>query len=103
MQRQQKLEPNLCACVCEATGVDRELKPRRSALPSPRALPGGTSSARRAVAQLTQILDLTVTGGGPPQLCGRAIDGDKLLTCLIRQGVEASIKTIDATDPSYEA
>ena len=36
-------------------------------------------------------------------MCGTAIDGDKLLTALIKQGVEASIRTLDASDPGYDA
>jgi hypothetical protein len=103
MQRQQAKEPYLCTCVCEATGVDREGKPRRVVLSMSHPAGPAAMAAHCAVAQLTQILDLSITGGVPPRLCGVATDGDKLLTALIRQGVEASIKTIDASDPNYDA
>ena len=60
-------------------------------------------AAHCAVAQLTQILTNTVTGGVPPRMCGTAIDGDKLLTALMKQGVVASIETTDVSDPNYDA
>ena len=35
-------------------------------------------------------------------MAGTAVDGDKLITALIKQGVEASIKTVDP-DGGYDA
>ena len=37
-------------------------------------------------------------------MCGVAVDADKLLGALIKQGVKASIETLDVhADPSYDA
>jgi hypothetical protein len=100
MERQRALEPNLCACLCEATGVDKEGKPRKVVLRAAHPAGPAAMAAHCAVAQLTQILTNAVTGGTAPRMCGVAVDADKLLHCLIKQGVKASIET---TDVSYDA
>ena len=60
-------------------------------------------AAHCAVAQLTQILTNDCKGGVPPRMCGMAIDGEKLLLALIKQGVVASIETTDASATDYDA
>ena len=104
MERQRALEPNLCACICEASGVDKEGKTRKVVLRASHPAGPAMMAAHCAVAQVTQILTGTVSGGTPPRMCGVALDADKLLGTLIKQGVKASIETTDvAGDPSYDA
>ena len=104
MQRQRNKEPNLCACICEASGVDKEGKPRKVILRASHPAGPAAMAAHCCVAQITQILTNTVTGGGPPRMCGVAVDADKLLGALIKQGVKASIETLDMhADPNYDA
>lgn len=103
MERQRALEPKLCACLCEATGVDKEGKARKVVLRASHPSGPAAMAAHCAVAQITQILTNTVTGGTPPRMCGTAIDAEKLLMALIKQGVRASIETLDVNDPSYDA
>ena len=93
----------LCACLCEATGVDKEGKARKVVLRASHPSGPAAMAAHCAVAQITQILTNTVTGGTPPRMCGTAIDAEKLLMALIKQGVRASIETLDVNDPSYDA
>ena len=76
MERQRALEPNLCACICEATGVDKEGKARKVVLRASHPNGPAAMAAHCAVAQLTQILTNAVTGGGPPRMCGVAIHPD---------------------------
>lgn len=104
MQRQRAKEPNLCALLCEATGVDREGKPRKVVLRASHPAGPAAMAAHCCVAQLTQILTNAISGGVPPRMCGVAVDADKLLGALIKQGVKASIETLDVhADPSYDA
>ena len=104
MQRQRAKEPNLCSCICEATGVDKERKPRKVVLRMSHNGGPAAMAAHCCVAQLTQILTNTINGGAPPRMAGTAVDADKLLGALIKQGVKASIETIDVhADPSYDA
>jgi len=103
MERQKKLEPNLCACICEATGVDKEGKARRVVLRASHPSGPAAMAAHCAVAQLTQILTNAITGGVPPRMCGVAVDADKLLLALIKQGVKASIETTDGGAGGYDA
>lgn len=103
MERQRVLEPRLCACMCEASGYDKEGKPRRVVLRASHPSGPAAMAAHCAVAQLTQILTNAIRGSTPPRMCGTAVDADKLLHALIKQGVKASIETIDITDPGYDA
>ena len=43
-----------------------------------------------------------IIDGVPPRMCGVAVDPDKLLYALIKQGVRCDIATTDGTD-SYDA
>ena len=103
MERQRALEPKLCACLCEAVGVDKEGKQRKVVLRASHPNGPAAMAAHCAVAQLTQILKNEVAGDMPPRMCGTAIDADKLLLALIKQGVRASIETVDSHDPGYDA
>ena len=104
MQRQRAKEPNLCALICEVTGVDKEGKPRKVILRASHPAGPAAMAAHCCVAQLTQILTNAISGGVPPRMCGTAVDADKLLGALIKQGVKASIETLDArADPNYDA
>ena len=60
-------------------------------------------AAHCCVAQLTQILTNAVAGGVPPRMCGVAMDADKLLGTLIKQGVKCRIETLDASYDDYNA
>jgi hypothetical protein len=104
MQRQRAKEPNLCSLLCEATGVDKEGKPRKVVLRASHPAGPAAMAAHCCVAQLTQVLTNAIAGGVPPRMCGVAVDADKLLGTLIKQGVKASIETLDVhASPEYDA
>lgn len=100
MERQRVKEPNLCACHCEATGVDKEGRARKVVLRAAHPQGPAIMAAHCALAQLAQVVNNQVSGGAPPRMCGTVIDPDKLLSRLVKQGVRASIETVDI---SYDA
>lgn len=103
MERARAREPNLCACVCEASGIDKEGRPRKVILRMSHAAGPAVMAAHCAVAQLTQILTKdAIPGSQPPRLCGTAVNADNLLRSLIKQGVKCAIETVEV-DPDYNA
>jgi|EP00900_Chrysochromulina_parva_P026460 hypothetical protein len=101
MERARAREPHLCACVCEASGVDDKGRARKVILRM--SHPGGPAAmaAHCAVAQLTQMLTKDVIPSGlPPRLCGTAVNPDVLLRSLITQGVRCAIETVEEDVPS---
>jgi len=103
MERARAREPNLCACICEASGTDKEGRARKVVLRLSHAGGPALMAAHCAVAQLSQMLSKDVIkGGSPPRLAGQAVDAESLLKSLIKQGVKCQIQTQDADD-SYDA
>jgi hypothetical protein len=103
MERARAKEPNLCACIVEASGIDKEGRPRKVILRMSHADGPAAMAAHCTVAQVTQILTKDmVKGGQPPRLAGLAMNADSMLKALIKQGVKCRIETLDATD-SHDA
>ena len=103
MERARVREPNLCACVCEASGVDKEGRPRKVILRMSHSGGPALMAAHCAVAQLTQILTKDVIPGSlPPRLCGTTVNADLLLRSLIKQGVRCAIETVEV-EPDFNA
>jgi len=103
MERARAKEPSLCACVCEASGTDKEGKARKVVLRLSHREGPAAMTAHCVVAQLTQILTKdAIKGGAPPRLCGTQMNGEAFLNALLRQKVKCQIQTLDA-DASYDA